>query len=167
MKPSIKSMWARSMPDSEERMVIVAHQDPALAAYAVSRGFKRPQQRTRTPSGGKGSQQQCDRCGKRNGCNGQKGTCPAWGKECGSCHGCNHFRAVCRKAAQSKGSGDAKPKQQGNSKPKSPGKPKKHAHSVVFKMVLSGQEGEILLDTDADQNSVTSEPSVPLSKAAK
>ena len=59
------------------------------------------------------------------------------------------------------------PKQQGNGKPKSPGKPKKHTHSMVFKTVLSGQEGEILLDTDADQNSVTSEPSVPLSKAAK
>ena len=141
--------------------------DPALAADAISRGLKRPQLRSQMPSGGKGSQQQCDRCGKRNGCNGQKGTCPAWGKECGSCHGCNHYRAVCRKAAQSKSSGGARPKQQGNGKPKSPDKPKKHAHSVVFKTVLSGQEGEILLDTDADQNSVTSEPSVPLSKAAK
>ena len=36
---------------------------------------------------------------------------------------------------------------------------------MVFKTVLSGQEGE--LDTDADQNSVTSGRSVPLSKAAK
>ena len=145
----------------------LSYGDPALAADAVSRGFKRPQPRSQMPSGGKGSQQQCDQCGKCNGCNGQKGTCPAWGKECGSCHGRNHYRAVCRKATQSKGSGGTKPKQQGNGKPKSPCKPKKHAHSVVFKTVLSGQEGEILLDMDADRNSVTSEPSVPLSKAAK
>ena len=54
--------------------------DPALATDAVSRGYKKPQQRSRTPSGGKGggnSQKQCDRCGKRNGCTGKKGTCPA------------------------------------------------------------------------------------------
>ena len=38
--------------------------DPALAADAISRGFKRPQPRSQMPSGGKGSQQQCDRCGK-------------------------------------------------------------------------------------------------------
>ena len=39
--------------------------DPALAADAVSRGYK-PQPRSRTPSGGKGgkSQKQCDRCGE-------------------------------------------------------------------------------------------------------
>ena len=141
------------------------YRDPALAADTVSRGYKRPQPRSRTPSGGKGSQQQCDRCSKHNGCNGQKGTCPAWGKECGICHGCNHYRAVCRKAAQIQASGGTRPKQ-GKGKPKSPGKQKKHAHSVVFKTVLSGQEGK-LLDTDADQNSVTSEPSVPVSKAAK
>ena len=62
----------------------------------------------------------------------------------------------------------AHPKQQqGKGKAKSPGKPKKHTHSMVFQTVLSGQEGEILLDTDADQNSVTSGNSVPLSKAAK
>ena len=36
--------------------------DPALAADAVSKSFKRGgQQRPRTPSGGRGSQQQCDR----------------------------------------------------------------------------------------------------------
>ena len=36
--------------------------DPALAADAVSRGYNRPQPRSRTPSGGKGgkSQKQCD-----------------------------------------------------------------------------------------------------------
>ena len=146
-----------------------SYRDPALAADTVSRGFKRgAQPRSRMPSGGKGSQQQCDRCRKHNGCNGQKGTCPAWGKECGSCHGRSHYRAVCRKAAQVQASGGAHPKQQqGRGKAKSPGKPKKHTHSVVFKMVLSGQEGEILLDTDADQNSVTSGKGAPLSKAAR
>ena len=36
--------------------------DPALAADAVSRGYNKPQPRSRTPSGGKGgkSQKQCD-----------------------------------------------------------------------------------------------------------
>ena len=142
--------------------------DPALAADAVSKSSKRGgQQRPRTPSGGRGSQQQCDRCGRRNGCNGQKGTCPAWGKECDICHGRNHYKAVCRKAAQGQASGGTRPKQQGKGKAKSPGKQKKHAHSVVFKTVPSGEKGKLLLDTDADQNSVTSGRGVPLSKAAK
>ena len=143
--------------------------DPALAADAMSKSFKRGgQQRPRTLSGGRGSQQQCDRCGRHNGCNGQKGTCPAWGKECDICHGQNHYTAVCRKAAQGQANGGAHPRQhQGKGKAKSPGKTKKHAHSVVFKMVLSGGEGELLLDTDADQNSVTSGRGVPVSKAAK
>ena len=50
----------------------------------------------------------------------------------------------------------------------SPGKVKAkyNTHSMVLKMVLSREEGK-LHDTDAVQNSVTSEPSVPLSKAAK
>ena len=62
--------------------------DPALAADAISRGYKKPQPRLQTPSGGKGnSQQQCQRCGKCNGCRGKKGTCPAWGKECDICKG--------------------------------------------------------------------------------
>ena len=78
--------------------------DPALAADAISRGYKKPQQRAQTPSGGKGGQpKQCDRCGKCNSCYGEKGTCPAWGKECGICHGWNHYKAVCRKAAQMQG----------------------------------------------------------------
>ena len=143
--------------------------DPALATDAVSKSFKRGgQQRSRMPSGGRGSQQQCDQCGRRNGCNGQKGTCQAWGKECDNCHGRNHYRAVCRKAAQGQANGGAHPRQQqGRGKAKSPGKTKKHAHSVVFKTVLSGGEGELLLDADADQNSVTSGKGVPLSKAAK
>ena len=35
--------------------------DPALAADAISRRYKKPQQRSRTPSGGKGGQpKQCD-----------------------------------------------------------------------------------------------------------
>ena len=81
--------------------------DPALAADAVSRGCKKPQLRSLTPSGGKGGQpKQCDHCFKCNSCKGERGTCPAWGKKCGIC-------------------------------------------------------------PDAVQNSVTSEPSVPLSKAAK
>ena len=77
--------------------------DPALAADAISRGYKKPQQRSWTPSGGKGggnSQKQCDQCGKCNGCTGKKGTCPAWGRECGFCKGKNHYRTVCQKAAQ-------------------------------------------------------------------
>ena len=51
--------------------------DPAPAADAVSRGYNKPHQRSQTPSGGKGgkSQKQSDRCGKRNSCNGEKGTC--------------------------------------------------------------------------------------------
>ena len=71
--------------------------DPALAADAVSRGYNKPQPRSRTPSGGKGgkSQKQCDRCGRHNGCTGEKGTCPAWGKECGICREKNHYKAVC------------------------------------------------------------------------
>ena len=73
---------------------------PALAADAISRGYKKPQPRSRTPSGGKGCQaKQCDCCGRHNGCNGEKGTCPAWGKECDACKGRNHCKAVCRKAA--------------------------------------------------------------------
>ena len=47
--------------------------DPALATDTISRGYKKPQQRSRTLSGGKGggnSQKQCDRCSRRNGCTG-------------------------------------------------------------------------------------------------
>ena len=147
----------------------LSYGDPALAADAMSKSFTRGgQQRPRMPSGGRGSQQQCDWCGRRNGCNGQKGTCPAWGKECDNCHGRNHYKAVCRKAAQGQANGGARPRQQqGRGKAKSPGKTKKHAHSVVFKTVLSGGERELLLDADADQNSVTSGKGVLLSKAAK
>ena len=59
---------------------------------------------------GRKSQKQCDRCGRRNGCTGKKGTCPAWGKECGICRGKNHYKAVCRKAAQMQAGGGAQPK---------------------------------------------------------
>ena len=143
--------------------------DPALAADAVSRGHK-PQPRSRTPSGGKGgkSQKQCDRCGRRNGCTGEKGTCPAWGKECGICRGKNHYKAVCRKAAQIQAGGGAQPKFQKQGKGKSPGKngkaKAKHAHSVVFKTVPSA-EGAVsgLEERASTSNSVTSEPSVSLS----
>ena len=144
--------------------------DPALAADAVSRGYNKPQQRSRTPSGGKGgkSQKQCDRCGRRNGCTGEKGTCPAWGKECGICRGKNHYKAVCQKAAQMQAGGGAQPKFQKQGKGKSPGKngkaKAKHAHSVVFKTVPSAK-GIVsgLEEGDSASNSVTSEPSVPLS----
>ena len=99
--------------------------DPALAADAISRGYKKPQQRSWTPSGGKGggnSQKQCDWCGKCNSCTGEKGTCPAWGRECGFCSGKNHYRAVCRKAAQGQKGGGAQPKHQKQGKGKSLGK---------------------------------------------
>ena len=142
--------------------------DPALAADAVSRGYK-PQPRSRTPSGGKGgkSQKQCDRCGRHNGCTGEKGTCPAWGKECGICRGKNHYKAVCRKAAQIQAGGGAQPKSQKQGKGKSPGKngkaTAKHAHSVVFKMVPSAKGIVSRSEEAPTSNSVTSEPSVSLS----
>ena len=142
--------------------------DPALAADAVSRGYKRAQPRLRTPSGGKGqgkSQKQCDQCGKRNGCTGEKGTCPAWGKECGFCKGKNHYRAACQKTTQGQAGGGAQ-HQQKQVKGKSPcknGKAKaKHAHSIVFKMVPSAKGIVSGLEERASvSNSVTSEPSVP------
>ena len=144
--------------------------DPALAADAVSRGYNKPQQRSWTPSGGKGgkSQKQCDRCGRRNGCTGERGTCPAWDKECGICKGKNHYRAVCRKAAQMQAGGGNQPKFQKQGKGKSPcknGKAKaKNAHSVVFKTVPSAKGIVSGLEEGASaSNLVTSEPSVPLS----
>ena len=142
--------------------------DPALAADAVSRGYNKPQQRSQMPSGGKGgkSQKQCDRCGRRNGCTGERGTCPAWGKECGICRGKNHYKAVCRKAAQIQAGGGAPPKFQKQGKGKSPGKngkaKAKPAHSVVFKTVPSAK-GIVSGLEEGASNSVTSEPSVPLS----
>ena len=144
--------------------------DPALAADAVSRGYNKPQQRSWTPSGGKGSksQKQCDRCSRHNGCTGERGTCPAWGKECGICKGKNHYKAVCQKAAQMQAGGGAQPKFQKQGKGKSPGKngkaKAKHAHSIVFKMVPSAKGIVSGLEEGASaSNSVTSEPSVPLS----
>ena len=143
--------------------------DPALAADAVSRGYNKPQQRSWTPSGGKGgkSQKQCDRCSRRNSCTGERGTCPAWGKECGICRGKNHYKAVCWKAAQIQAGGGAQPKFQKQGKGKSPGKngkakAKQHAHSVVFKTVPSAK-GIVSRLEEGASNSVTSEPSVPLS----
>ena len=144
--------------------------DPALAADAISRGYIKPQQRSQTLSGGKGgkSQKQCDRCGRHNGCTGEKGTCPAWGKECGICRGKNHYNAVCRKTAQMQAGGGAQPKFQKQGKGKSPGKngkaKAKHAHSVVFKTVPSAKGIVSGLEEGASASSlVTSEPSVPLS----
>ena len=144
--------------------------DPSLATDAVSREYKKPQQRSWTPSGGKGggnSQKQCDRCSRCNGCTGEKGTCPAWGRECGFCKGKNHY-----KAAQGQAGGGTQPKYQKQGKGKSPGKTgktkAKHAHSVVFKMVPSAKGIVSRLEERASvSNSVTSEPSVPSSKAAK
>ena len=141
--------------------------DSALAADTISRGYNRPQPRSRTPSGGKGgkSQKQCDRCGRRNGCTGERGTCPAWGKECGICRGKNHYKAVCWKAAQMQ-AGGGQPKFQKQGKGKSPGKngkaKAKHAHSVVFKTVPSAK-GIVSRLEERASNSVTSEPSVSLS----
>ena len=147
-----------------------SYRDPALATDTISRGYNKPQQRSWTPSGGKGgkSQKQCDRCRRCNGCTGERGTCPAWGKECGICKGKNHYRAVCRKAAQMQAGGGAQPKFQKQGKGKSPGKngkaKAKHAHSIVFKMVLSAKGIVSGLEEGASaSNSVTSEPSVPLS----
>ena len=144
--------------------------DQALAADAVSRGYNKPQQRSRTPSGGKGgkSQKQCDRYGRHNGCTGERGTCPAWGKECGICRGKNHYKAVCRKAAQIQAGEGTQPKFQKQGKGKSPGKNGKakaeHAHSIVFKTVPSAKGIVSGLEEGASvSNSVTSEPSVPLS----
>ena len=143
--------------------------DPALAADAVSKGYNKPQPRSRTPSGGKGgkSQKQCDRCGRCNGCTGEKGTCPAWGKECGICRGKNHYKAVCQKAAQMQAGGGAQPKFQKQGKGKSPGKngkaKAKHAHSVVFKTVPSAKGIVSRSEEASTSNSVTSEPSVSLS----
>ena len=151
-----------------------SYRDPALAADAVSRGYNKPQQRLRTPSGGKGgrSQKQCDQCGRHNGCTGEKGTCPAWGRECGICKGKNHYKAVCQKAAQMQAGGGTQPKFQKQGKGKSPGKngkaKAKHAHSIVFKTVPSAKGIVSGLEERAStSNSVTSEPSAPLSKAAK
>ena len=139
--------------------------DPALAADAVSRGYNKPQQRSRTPSGGRGgkSQKQCDRCGRRNSCTGEKGTCPAWGKECGICKGKNHYRAVCQKAAQMQAGGGTQPKFQKQGKGKILGKngkaKAKRAHSVVFKTVSSAKGIVFRLEEGASaSNSVTSEP---------
>ena len=144
--------------------------DPALAADAISRGYNKPQQRSRTPSGGKGgkSQKQCDQCGRHNGCTGERETCPAWGKECGICKGKNHYRAVCQKAAQMQAGGGTQPKFQKQGKGKSPGKngkaKAKHTHSIVFKTVPSAKGIVSGLEEGASaSNSVTSEPSVPLS----
>ena len=147
-----------------------SYRDPALATDAVSRGYNKPQQRSRTPSGGRGgkSQKQCDWCGRCNGCTGERGTCPAWGKECGIYKGKNHYRAVCQKAAQIQAGGGAQPKFQKQGKGKSPGKngkaKAKHAHSVVFKTVPKAKGIVSRLEEGASaSNSVTSEPSVPLS----
>ena len=143
---------------------------PALATDAISRGYNKPQQRSRTPSGGKGgkSQKQYDRCSRCNGCTGKRGTCPAWGKECGICRGKNHYKAVCWKAAQIQAGGGTQPKFQKQGKGKSPGKngkaKAKHAHSIVFKTVPSAKGIVSGLEEGASaSNSVTSEPSVPLS----
>ena len=139
--------------------------DPAFAADTVSRGYNKPQQRSQTPSGGKGgkSQKQCDRCGRHNGCTGEKGTCPAWGRECGICKGKNHYKAVCRKAAQMQAGGGTQPKFQKQGKGKSPGKngkaKAKHAHSIVFKTVPSAKGIVSGLEERASApNLVTSEP---------
>ena len=91
---------------------------------------------------------------------------------CGFCNGKNHYRAVCRKAASVQKGGGAQPQQKqgkGKSPGKSTGKPKaKYAHSMVLKTVPLAKGVVSEMDERASvQNSVTSEPSVPVSKAAK
>ena len=93
-------------------------------------------------------------------------------RECGFCNGKNHYRAVCQKAASVQKGGGAQPQQKqgkGKSPGKSTGKPKaKYAHSVVLKTVPLAKGVVSEMDERASvQNSVTSEPSVPVSKAAK
>ena len=88
--------------------------------------------------------------------------------QCGICKGKNHYRAVCWKAAQIQAGGGTQPKFQKQGKGKSPGKngkaKAKHAHSVVFKTVPSAKGIVSILEEGASaSNSVTSEPSVPLS----
>ena len=53
--------------------------NPALSAHTISRGYRKPQLRSQTLSGGKGgnSQQQCQRCGKCNSCKKAKPMTPA------------------------------------------------------------------------------------------
>ena len=81
--------------------------------------------------------------------------------------GKNHYKAVCRKAAQIQAGGGAQPKAQKQGKGKSPGKngkaKAKHAHSVVFKTVPSAKGIVSGLEEASTSNSVTSEPSVSLS----
>ena len=85
--------------------------------------------------------------------------------------GKNHYKAVCWKAAQGQAGGGAQAKYQKQGKGKSgkTGKAKaKHAHSVVFKTVPSAKGIVSGLEERASvSNLVTSEPSVPSSKAAK
>ena len=142
--------------------------DLALSANTMSRGYKKAQPRSRTPSGDKGGnhQQQCQRCDRHNGCNGEKGTCPALGKECGICKGHNHYKAVCRKATKMPGGGGPQWKQ-GNITKKPPGKTKAkyNTHSMVRKTVPS--EKVVLSETEERVvNSVTSEASRSVSKPA-
>ena len=71
------------------------------------------------------------------------------------------------KAAQMQAGGGAQPKFQKQGKGKSPGKngkaKAKHAHSIVFKTVPSAKGAVSRLEGASASNSVTSEPSVPLS----
>ena len=90
-----------------------------------------------------------------------------YAKECGICKGKNHYRAVCRKAAQMQAGGGTQPKFEKQGKGKSPGKngkaKAKHTHSIVFKTVPSAKGIVSGLEGASASNSVTSEPSVPLS----
>ena len=144
--------------------------DPSLAADAISRGFKKPQPRPQRQSGGSGREnysQQCNRCGKSNGYNGKKGTCPAWGKECSLCNRPNYFKAACRSGVKKVGGGGPQQKQ-GTTK-KSPGKfkakAKYKADNAEWKTVPSAKSVLSNMD-EAVENSVTSEESRCLSKPA-
>ena len=159
------------MPSSGERTVAVAHHPTEIQPWPQTPypgGTTSPSRDHGHRLGAKEARarRQCDRCGRRNGCTGKRGTCPAWGKECGICRGKNHYKAVCRKAAQMQAGGGAQPKFQKQGKGKSPGKngkaKAKHAHSLVFKTVPSAK-GIVSRLEEGASNSVTSEPSVPLS----
>lgn len=54
------------------------------------------------------SQDQCKYCGSRH--KKEKGSCPAFGKQCNYCKGKNHFATVCLKKAKDKDSKDENPK---------------------------------------------------------
>ena len=144
-----------------------SYRDPALATDAVSRGYNKPQQRSRL---------EAKKARARSSVINAADVTAALARRELAQHGARSVAFAkarittgqCRKAAQMQAGGGAQPKFQKQGKGKSPGKngkaKAKHAHSVVFKTVpsakgiVSGSEGGA-----SASNSVTSEPSVPSS----